>query len=83
VISGIELAEKIKKGQFKKGKLGWAPSDDSADLAGCVGRLISIVIETAIATEIVAPLNLHQSHANMSVQKETAAWTKLYNSSLK
>ena len=61
VIGGIELAEKIKKGQFKIGKVGWAPSDASGDLAGCVGRLISLGIDTATAAEIAATPNLHQS----------------------
>jgi hypothetical protein len=42
VIGGIELAEKDPEGTIQNRKVGWAPSDASGDLAGCVGRLISI-----------------------------------------
>jgi hypothetical protein len=38
-----------------------APSDAPGDLAGRVGRLISLGIDTVTATEIVATPNLHQS----------------------
>ena len=60
VIRGVELAEKIKKGQFKRGKLG-APRDAPRDLASRVGGLISIGNDTTTATEIVATPNLRQS----------------------
>ena len=42
-------------------QVGWAPSDASGDLAGCVGRPMSIGIDTATAAEIAATPNLHQS----------------------
>jgi hypothetical protein len=45
VIGGIELAEKIKKGQFKIGKLGGRTGKDAGDLASrscCVIRVTSI-----------------------------------------
>ncbi len=37
VIGGIELAEKIKKGQFKIGKLGGPTAMMPGDLASCLG----------------------------------------------
>ena len=39
VIGGIELAEKIKKGQFKIGKLEGNRSHGGEDLASCLGGL--------------------------------------------
>ena len=39
-ISGIELAEKIKKGQFKNGKLGGRPADHVGTVEGGARRLI-------------------------------------------
>ena len=39
VIGGIELAEKIKKGQFKLGKLGGRTATMPQNLASCVGCL--------------------------------------------
>jgi hypothetical protein len=42
VIGGIELAEKIKKGQFKMGKLDRGQGDDAGDLASRSGRVIDI-----------------------------------------
>ena len=38
-------------------QVGWAPSDASGDLAGCVGRPMSIGIDTATAAEIAATPN--------------------------
>jgi len=40
VIGGIELAEKIKKGQFKTGKLSGRTARDAGNLVGCAGCLI-------------------------------------------
>ena len=60
VISGIELAEKIKKGQFKMGKLrgrrAMRQEIWQATLAADQYR-----IKAAIATDIVATPNLHQN----------------------
>ena len=50
-----------QEGTIQNRQVGWAPSDASGDLAGCVGRLISIGIDTATAAEIAATPNLHQS----------------------
>src|SRR5258708_40286314 len=36
-ISGIELTEKIRKGQFQDGQPGWQQSHDARDLANCAG----------------------------------------------
>jgi len=36
-ISGIELTEKIRKGQFKIGKLGGSNATMPRDLANCAG----------------------------------------------
>jgi len=63
VIGGIELAGKIKKSQFKTGKLGGRTARDAGNLLGCAGCLIGTARNrTGEVTKIVPALNLHQSH---------------------
>src|SRR6187397_1121044 len=78
VISGIELAEKIKKGQFKIGKLGrrrampqeiWQAALDGSFLPSARGGRGAILKHDQYSgstqrprPEIVATPNLHQSH---------------------
>lgn len=51
VIGGIELAEKIKKGQFKLGELGGRTATDARNLTSCVGSLSRVTsIETTERT---------------------------------
>jgi hypothetical protein len=62
VISGIELAEKIKKGQFKIGKL-CGPTATMPEIwrahPGCVGRLLPI--DEANSTDWVPVRDLHHN----------------------
>ena len=62
VIRRYGIGGEDQEGTIQNRQVAWAPSDASGDLAGRVGRRISLGIDTATATEIVATPNLHQSH---------------------
>jgi hypothetical protein len=48
---GIELAEKIKKGQFKTGALGGSESDHVGTVECCAGRLMPSAISSLSGAE--------------------------------
>ncbi len=56
VIGGIELAEKIKKGQFKIGKLGGNDGKDAGDLASCPGCVVVITYPSIALNRQNTPL---------------------------
>ena len=62
VIRRYGIGGEDQEGTIQNRQVAWAPSDASGDPAGHAGRLISLGIDTATATEIVATPNLHQSH---------------------
>jgi len=51
VIGGIELAEKIKKGQFQNGQAGRIQGNDTGDLASCPGCLTWILLNRTCKTD--------------------------------
>ena len=61
-ISGIELAEKIKKGKFKTGKLG-VPGDDDGTVERGTRSLSSnpLSLNMRSLTDLTVGMNLHQS----------------------
>jgi hypothetical protein len=61
-ISGIELAEKIKKGQFKTGRLGGSESNYVGTVECRAGRLMPNAISSFMELKLISlGPNLHQS----------------------